>query len=855
MTILHADRTATFLDLDAREKRAAGEFASTDASRHYAPELRLEPVHLDLHLTIDLEARRVDVELVHRLRCNDEGADTITLNGLELRDLRVEGDGVRSSYDDVALTLAFDRPFAKGEEREVRLRYHVVEPKSGLLFRSPTKADPNAPRFVASDHETERARHWLCTVDLPAVRPTLRIRLTADASLTALANGRLVGERVEGATKTTEWALDQRCPSYLTCFAVGDFVRWDGGEVEGAPIACFAPKNLYDEAHLERAFRHTADMLRWIPKRLGVPYPYPKYFQFAVPDIGGAMENISLVSWDDRFLLDAALETEERQLLDVINLHEMAHTWFGDLVVCRDYAHAWLKEGWATYMEAVWLEAERSRELADFDLWACARAYMKESDERYARPIVTRRFDSSWDMYDHHLYPGAAWRIHMLRKLLGEGPFWNAVTTYLQRHAGGLVETDDFRRCLEEASGRSLAAFFDRWLHTAGYPKLEGRFRYDARRNEGTFELSQRCSTGKKDAPLFDLELDLAWWIDGTRHVKTARFDRERLVVVIPMAKEPERVRVDPDLKVLHDLKLDVGESLLRNQLAHDDVWGRILAARALLEDGKRASVDEVAAAFRRETVWGVRTVFAEALADAKSEPALEALLGLAKDHDEPQSLAALMRALSTFRDPRVIETLERRLEAGLPPRAAEAAWEGLGQQREAAPFAHLVTAADRTSFGAFAQGGALRALAHTRHEDALAALIERAAPGRLPIRARPHAVQAVGVLLRHAKDAARERAIEALRDLLRDESPKVRDAAAVALTIGRAREAREDLERHRLRLTPQERVRFDRRLRALDRGENGNETEKRVEELEKQLRKLTERLEKAEAKLNGSAS
>jgi len=753
MTILLADRTATFLDLDAREKRAAGEFASTDASRHYAPELRLEPVHLDLHLTIDFEARRVDVELVHRLRCNDEGADTITLNGLELRDLRVEGDGVRSSYDDATLTLAFDRPFTKGEEREVRLRYHVIEPKSGLLFRSPTKADPNAPRFVASDHETERARHWLCTVDLPAVRPTLRIRLTADASLTALANGRLVGEHVEGATKTTEWALDQRCPSYLTCFAVGDFVRWDGGEVEGAPIACFAPKNLYEEAHLERAFRHTADMLRWIPKRLGVPYPYPKYFQFAVPDIGGAMENISLVSWDDRFLLDAALETEERQLLDVINLHEMAHTWFGDLVVCRDYAHAWLKEGWATYMETVWLEAERGRELADFDLWADARAYMKESDERYARPIVTRRFDSSWDMYDHHLYPGAAWRIHMLRKLLGEGPFWSAVTTYLQRHAGGLVETDDFRRCLEEASGRSLAAFFDRWLFAAGYPKLEGRFRYDARRNEGTFELSQRCSTGKKDAPLFDLELDLAWWIDGTRHVKTARFDRERLVVVIPMAKEPERVRVDPDLKVLHH------------------------------------------------------------------------------------------------------ETLERRLEAGLPPRAAEAAWEGLGQQREAAPFAHLVTAADRTSFGAFAQGGALRALAHTRHEDALATLIERAAPGRLPIKARPHAVQAVGVLLRHAKDAARERAIEALRDLLRDESPKVRDAAAVALTIGRAREAREDLERHRLRLTPQERVRFDRRLRALDRGENGNETEKRVEELEKQLRKLTERLEKAEAKLNGSSS
>ena len=27
------------------------------------------------------------------------------------------------------------------------------------------------------------------------------------------------------------------------------------------------------------------------------------------------------------------------ELFDQINLHEMAHTWFGDLVVCKDYAN------------------------------------------------------------------------------------------------------------------------------------------------------------------------------------------------------------------------------------------------------------------------------------------------------------------------------------------------------------------------------------------------------------------------------------------------------------------------------------------------------------------------------------
>ena len=94
-------------------------------------------------------------------------------------------------------------------------------------------------------------------------------------------------------------------------------------------------------------------MLDWMTGFLDSTYPYPKYFQVAVPGIGGAMENISLVSWDDSWLVDERAHAEFGWLVDVINLHEMAHTWFGDVVVCRDFAHSWLKESWATYMESI----------------------------------------------------------------------------------------------------------------------------------------------------------------------------------------------------------------------------------------------------------------------------------------------------------------------------------------------------------------------------------------------------------------------------------------------------------------------------------------------------------------------
>ena len=50
-------------------------------------------------------------------------------------------------------------------------------------------------------------------------------------------------------------------------------------------------------------------------------------------------------------------------------------------------------------------------------------------------------------MYDYHLYPGGAWRLHMLRKLLGEAVFWDATKTYLERYA----EPDKGRTDRDEA--------------------------------------------------------------------------------------------------------------------------------------------------------------------------------------------------------------------------------------------------------------------------------------------------------------------------------------------------------------------------------------------------------------------
>lgn len=834
--------------------RGAG-FAPAGAGDHYSPDLRLEPVHLALAIRIDIGARTLDVGLRLRVMARSPGARSITLDGIGLKQLVAPQHPGSLDYDGRQARIGWNDPFATQEEREVELSYRVQKPLGGVSFCSPSAESPELPTFAVTDHETERARYWLLSVDHPSVRPTLDIQLTTDAGLTALANGARVGERRnDDGSVTVHFVQTLGCPSYLTCFAVGDFACADGGEFEGIPIAAFVPRPFTAE-HAARTFGPTREMLAFMTRRLGVPYPFAKYYQFAATGIGGAMENISLVSWDDRFLLDATLESEERELCDSINVHEMAHAWFGDRVVCRDFAHSWLKEGWATYIESCWHEERGGRDARDADLWALADSYFAEVDERYARPIVTRKYDSSFDLFDAHLYPGAALRIHMLREKLGDETFWAAVRDYLTQHAGRLVETDDFRRALEARSGYSLEHFFEQWFERPGFPDLQVSFRHDADAREGVFEIIQKQADEKSGEGAFQFELELRYGPADAPRARRALVTERRTQVVVALEQAPDLLRVDPDGRVVHRLDFDPGAPVLLRQLVASDARGRIQAGVLLVRHAGRTGVEAIRGAFETERVWGVRVKWAEALGRAASEPALDALLALAESHADPTSLASVLRALGRYRDGRVTAVLERRLDAGLPYRAAEAALEALGAQREQAPLDRLLAAARTPGFGGFVQSGALRALGASRRAEALDALIEAMRPGGAPVRARHAAAEGLGALAATLADRARERAIEALTDALRDRSPKLQLAAAHALGRARAHGAAAALEALARNLPAQDASRVRRVLRELAAATTESARADELEQIHERLRKLSAKLEELEARLKAKSS
>ncbi len=818
-------------------------FTSSTTEPQYAPDVPLRPTHMDIALDVDLTQRRAEARLRLQVTASAK-ARTLRLDAVGLDIRSVAGTPALTSRSDGRhLTITFEEALTPGAQAEVDIQYTIDRPITGMQFSTPDPSYPNRPLLVATDHETERARYWLPCIDHPTVRSTFALHLTVPDDLVVVAGGSC--EKEEPASlgrKTSHWRLDYPCPAYLFCFAAGELVTYEDESVDGLSIAYHAPKGT-DPRDLARSFDRTPAMVRWLQEHLGAKLPFPKYHQIAVPDIGGAMENISLVTWDAQFVLDQTLAKEWAHLDDIINLHEMAHSYFGDAIVIRHFDHAWLKESWATYLEVAWLEDVRGREERDYELILERQGYFAETKE-YVRPIVTRHYDSSWMMFDRHLYPGGSWRLHMLRGLLGNEVFWTAVRDYVARYQGEVVETDDFRRVLEQHSSRDLVRFFDQWIYGRGYPKLKGTFQYDAEAGLVTLRLEQTQVDADRQIGLFDLALDIE--VEDEQGIRRGRvaFEGAHGSLAIPVQGAPRQVRIDPELTTLFELELDPGEDILERTLTQaPDLANRLWAGRTLIRAGTSSAWTRLARALATEPFHGVRAQLAKSLAESRRGEAVDILAEVLLRETEPRALEPIAAACGELRDERLAEALRSWLDRkDLPYRGHARALESLGAQRDLRDLPRLIAAADDPGFGGLVRSGALAGLGHHRSRQAFEQLSTRLAYGAERWECRVAAIVGFARAAEWQPEELRKQAREALVDLLRDPTEKVRRTAIDGLVLLGATEAKAAVEATESSFAAQWAPWVRRRVQKLATSGDGAASEKlrsQIEKLEKRVADL----------------
>lgn len=641
-------------------------FELPGARPHYNPDRPGQVEHIFLDLSLDIPKQSYQGSCSIRLLPIRNGIDRLTLDAVNLNIESVQVDEVPQNfdYDGEQLSIQLSQATQIGKRLLIAIAYSVAKPQRGIYFIQPDKHYPNKPTQVWTQGEDEDSRFWFPCFDYPGQLSTSEIRVRVPNPLVAISNGELIDTTEDGDYKVYHWLQQQVHPTYLMTLAVGDFAEIRD-EWNGKAVTYYVEKGREEDA--KRSMEKTPRMIEFLSQKYGYPYPFPKYAQVCVDDfIFGGMENTSTTLLTDRCLLDerAALDNRNTESLVV---HELAHQWFGDLVVIKHWSHAWIKEGMASYSEVMWTEQEYSLEEAAYYRLLEARRYLSEDSSRYRRPMVTHVYREAIELYDRHIYEKGSCVYHMIRAQLGDELFWHAIQTFVQDNAHKTVETVDLLRAIEKATGRNLLFLFDQYVYRGGHPDFKVAYSWDGDANLAKITVTQTQAAedknGSKD--LFDLKIPIGFGYTQQEEVGshgkfstsfsalktfTVRVNEREQSFYFPLENKPQFISFDVGNNYLKTVALEYPIAELKAQLEFDpDPISRSYAAAALAKKGGLEAIIALSASLKNDPLWGVRVEVAKQLAQINLDQALDGLIAGLKDKNA-YVRRAVVEALTQFK-------------------------------------------------------------------------------------------------------------------------------------------------------------------------------------------------------------
>ncbi|BAZ03813.1 M1 family metallopeptidase [Calothrix sp. NIES-3974] len=763
------------------EKPHHKSFELPGARPHYNPDRPGQVKHIFLDLDLDIPHSRYSGTCTITLVPIRDGVKSVTLDAVDLTigSIQVNQVPQRYDYDGEKLTIYLETATEINVPLEIAIAYSNQNPQRGIYFIHPDPYYPHKPVQVWTQGEDEDSRFWFPCFDYPGQLSTSEIRVCVPQDFMAVSNGELIKTEELAEKKIYHWLQKEVHPTYLMTLTVGRF-----SEIRDAwhdkPVTYYVEKGR--EADAKRSMGKTPRMMEFLSEKYGYPYPYAKYAQVCVDDfIFGGMENTSTTVLTDRCLLDERAAIDNRNSESLV-VHELAHQWFGDLLVIKHWSHAWVKEGMATYSETMWTEYEYGREEAAYYRLQDMRSYLAEDADRYRRPMVTHVYREAIELYDRHIYEKGACVYHMIRSELGEELFWPAIQQFVRDNAHKTVETVDLLRAIETATGRNLLFLFDQYVYRGGHPDYEVSYSWDGESHLAKLTVKQ-TQPGKHN--LFDLRIPIGFgYQDGEGLVAlqqfTVRIHEAEQSFYFPLTEKPLFISFDIGNNYLKTVTLKYPVVELKAQLELDpDPLSRIFAAQALAKKGGLEALTALTKALHQDKFWGVRVEVAKQIAKIKLDQSLDALLSALGDTN-PYVRKAVVEALSQIKTHQSYQALKNLLKNGDRSYYVEAAAaKGLGavttgfdsdKSQPDKVIKHLTKVlAEKAGWNEVVRSGAIAGLAELKTSSAALDIILEYTKLGVPQPLRLAAIRALGQISTGQASPDVERVLNRLSELAQE--------------------------------------------------------------------------------------
>jgi len=580
---------------------AGGVFSQDKTVTYYA-----DPASLPPDLPVSLKHIRAEVGFVPAERLVKAKAElTIVPNRYPVDSFRFYAPGFR--IESLALTSATGtsgKPQDIGVKFSMNGVYLVVYPEKGTLKKGQTcllsmhyECTPKngAIYFVGwRDDEKGRTKQiwshrphgWLPYMD---ARVTMDMFYTIGSRYTVFANGeRISCKKNPDNTSTWHYSMRKNHPYFSTSLVIGEMLYETDRTSGGTPLEYW-----YYEGMKERVpvtYKYTPEMFSFFEREMGVAYPYPVYRQAPVADyMYGAMETTTATVFGDYMLIDPHAWWQRNYVN--VNAHELAHQWFGDGVAHLVNKDVWLTESFGTYYAKVF-----ERHVFGNDYYENVRneemLLALDAAKRNNFPVGGSQGGVQ------RIYQKGSLVLDMLRGVMGDSAFRDAIRLYLDRYMFNYAETNDFMRCVYDATGESLFWFFDQWILRGGEPHYEVKYQVLADtggQRMTRIQVWQIQETGEL-IHTFRMPVEFqVFYKDGSMDSKVAWTEGKYSEVFIPASGTSDIAFVlfDPGRKILKRLTFirSIGELSAQVKMAGNmiDRYDALLALRNFPIDQKRS--------------------------------------------------------------------------------------------------------------------------------------------------------------------------------------------------------------------------------------------------------------------------
>jgi leukotriene-A4 hydrolase len=446
----------------------------------FADDAQARPRHLSLRLDADFAARRLRGEATLELAVPSGGTLDLDTRGLEV------GGVANDAGAAVPFALGDDDPILgrrlrlelPAGTRAITLRYATSPDAPALQWLEPAQTRGGAHPFLFSQCQAIHARGVVPVPDTPRQRITYDAAVVVPDPLSAVMSAGPAGTEAgpRPGTRLFRFRMPQPIPPYLLALAVG---RLESRELSPRSRVWAEPETVEAAAH---EFAEIESMIVRAEDLFG-PYEWDRYDMLVLPPSFpyGGMENPRMT------FLTPTLLAGDRSLVDVV-VHELAHSWTGNLVTNADMEHFWLNEGFTVWAERRLVEAlygDGACALA----WAIGEKALEESMERFGAtsPHTKLRGELAGvdpdEVFSSIPYEKGARFVALLEREAGRARFDAVMREYMARFRFTSITTEDLLAFLDETlPGAAAAVGAHEWLYEPGLPANAPVFR-SARRD------------------------------------------------------------------------------------------------------------------------------------------------------------------------------------------------------------------------------------------------------------------------------------------------------------------------------------------------------------------------------------